>query len=106
MKIQRRLDRRALAPSPDRRRQCRGRPNAPRRREQRARTASRGCGVGDAHLADHEQIAILRHGAIADVDRAQEFIGIHGGCDREVARRRSSSIGTTASLHLQASRSG
>ena len=39
-------------------------------------------GIGDAHLADRQQVAILRHRAVADIDRVQEFIGIHRGRHR------------------------
>ena len=55
--------------------------------EQRRAQHRRGRRVGNSHLADGEQIAILRHGAITDIDRAQKFVVIHRRRDGEVARR-------------------
>ncbi len=88
MTAERRLDRGALA------RQSRivdagaaagpaGSAAAKQRRAQRRRRR----GVGDAHLADCEQIAVRRHGPVSDIDGVQEFVVVHGRRDREVAGR-------------------
>ncbi|GCC47863.1 hypothetical protein chiPu_0031946, partial [Chiloscyllium punctatum] len=44
-------------------------------------------GVGDSHLADHEQIALLRHRAPPGVERDQEVGAIHRRRHREIAGR-------------------
>jgi len=88
MKAERGIDRRALA------RQsgivdagaAAGPARSPAAKQCRAQRRRRG-GVGDAHLADREQIAVRRHRSISDVDRAQKFVDVHRGRDREVARR-------------------
>ena len=96
MKIERRLDRRALA------RQARivdagaaAGPAASAAAKQRRTQHRRRGGVGDAHLADREQIAVRRHGPIAEVDGGEKLVDIHAGATVKSRVGRSSSIGTT-----------
>ena len=88
MKLQRRFDRGALARQPvivDA--GAAAGPAAGAAAEQR-RAQHRGRrGVGNAHFADDQQIAILGHRAAAGVDRVEEIFGVHRRGHREIARR-------------------
>ncbi len=44
-------------------------------------------GIGYAHFADDQQVAIVRHRVAAGIDRVEEIFGVHRRRNREIARR-------------------
>ena len=79
---------RVCAPVPRHRRRCRGRPSAlasPPSSAAHSIAAVVVLAIPISPTASRSQCS--GHAAVADIDRAQEFILVHRGCDGEIARR-------------------